>query len=500
MKKRFVTIWFRYLKTDWLSRRHPELCDKPFVLTFPDHGRMIVTAVNPVAQQLGIHRGMVAADARALFPGLQVFDDKPGDTSELLKKFAEYCIRYTPVTAIDLPEGLILDASGCAHLWGGEENYLTAISNRFTSFGYRISIGMADTIGAAWAITHYSKNENIIPEGHHHISLLSLPPAALRLEEKTIELLYKLGLKQISRFISMPAPALKRRFGNQLVQRIDQALGLEEEMIEAVFIPEPFHERLPCPEGIVSATGIEIALKQLLDTLCTRLQKEQKGVRKLHFKCFRIDGKMQSVEIGTHRSTHRVSHLFKLFEQKLSGIEPGLGIELFVLEANVVEPLVPAQEKIWKGSGGLTELPVSELIDRISNKIGAGHIRRYLPAEHHWPERSVRTASDLLEEAVLDWRTDKQRPLQLLARPERIEVTAPIPDYPPMLFRYKEKLHKIVKADGPERIEREWWIEKGPHRDYYSVEDEEGNRYWLYRLGHYSTEKKVEWYLHGFFG
>ena len=84
-------------------------------------------------------------------------------------------------------------------------------------------------------------------------------------------------------------------------------------------------------------------------------------------------------------------------------------------------------------------------------------------------------------------------------KPEPIEVTAPIPDYPPMLFRYKGKLHKIIKADGPERIEQEWWLQEGQHRDYYCVEDEEGCRYWLFRSGHYDAEKTYQWFIHGFF-
>jgi len=139
------------------------------------------------------------------------------------------------------------------------------------------------------------------------------------------------------------------------------------------------------------------------------------------------------------------------------------------------------------------------LIDRLAGKIGADAIHRYLPAEHYWPERSFKKSSSLIEQPTTQWKLDAPRPLRLLEAPESIEVTAPIPDYPPMLFRHKGKLHKIVKADGPERIEQEWWIEEGQHRDYYSVEDEEGCRYWLFRSGHYDAEKKPQWFVHGFF-
>jgi protein ImuB len=188
-----------------------------------------------------------------------------------------------------------------------------------------------------------------------------------------------------------------------------------------------------------------------------------------------------------------------LFSLKLSTLEPGLGIELFVLEATKVESHLPGQEMFWKGSGGLHDTGLSELIDRLTGKLGAESVHRYLPVEHHLPERSIKKTSSLEELPATGWLTGKPRPLQILAIPERIEVTAPIPDYPPMNFRYQSKLHKIIKADGPERIEQEWWIQEGEHRDYYAVEDEEGCRYWLFRSGHYDIEKKPQWFIHGFF-
>lgn len=499
MPKRYVTIWFRHLKTDWLTRHQPELTNTHFVVALPDHGRMIVTAANTIAEQEGIHNGIVVADARAIFPGLKVFNDKPGLAEKLLKAFANYCIRYTPSIAIDPPDGLILDVTGCAHLWGGDHLYTTTIINRFKSFGYDVKAGMADTIGAAWAITRFSEAGIVIPPAQQYFALFFLSPAALRLEQETLELFYKLGLRQIQSFIGMPRSVLKRRFGNHLIKRLDQALGYEEEVILPVQEAKPYHERLPCPELILTLAGIEIALQRLLDAICSRLQQEQKGIRQASFKCYRIDGKILQIDIGTNRASHNSRHLFKLFELKLETIEPALGIELFILDASKVEELLPMQEKLWAGNCGLHHVKFSELVDRVANKIGMDTIQRYLPDEHYWPERSIRLAESLNEPINLPWKTDRPRPIQLLPTPERIDVTAPIPDYPPMLFRYKGKLHKIKKADGPERIEREWWLEEGLHRDYYSVEDEDGHRYWLFRSGHYTNDKTPEWFIHGFF-
>jgi protein ImuB len=498
MNKRFVTIWFRHLKTDWLTRRQPELVNQPFVLSIKDHNRVIVSAANAEAEKHEIRTGMVVADARVIFPSLKIYDDSPDLDRKLLTTFAKFCIRYTPVAAIDPPDGLILDASGCCHLWGGEYPYITEIINRLKSFGYDVKAAMADTIGAAWAITHFG-NDLIIEKADQESALLKLPASALRLEDESIELLYKLGLRRIESFIGMQRSVLRRRFGEPLILRIDQALGHKEEPIHPVIIPEPFQERLPCPELISTATGIEIALQKLLENLCKRLKQEEKGLRMASFKCYRIDNKIEKIEIGTNHSSNNFNHLFKLFQLKIETIEPALGIELFTLEAFKVEDLPAVQEHLWIDSWDLLNVKFAELLDRIENKIGLGKIHRYLPNEHHWPERSIKAATSLSEKPTTFWRIDKPRPIQLLSKPELIQVTAPLPDYPPMLFRYKNKIHKIKKADGPERIESEWWLQEGLHRDYYCVEDEEGNRYWLFRLGHYTNEEKPKWFIHGFF-
>jgi len=498
MVRRFVSIWFRHLTTDWFTLRQPRLWDVPFVLRAPSHGRMVVTAANAVAQAQGIDSGMVLADARAITRDLEVLDDKPDLADKLLKRLAEWCIRFTPVVAVDPPDGILFDATGCSHLWGGDHAYLEAIVKKLNARKYDVRVAMADTPGVAWGVARFGKEPLVIPEGGNIHALLPLPPDALRLEADIVERLHKLGLHQISQFITMPRSSLRRRFGQHFMMRLDMALGREEEVIVPVVPVELYQERLPCLEPIVTAAGIEIALQQLLNTLCQRLQQDQKGLRAATFKGYRVDGKVEQVDIVTNRPSHHISHLFKLFEIKLPTIEPALGIELFILEAPKVEDHFPHQEKMWEDSGGLEDIRLSELIDRLAGKIGMQSIHRYVPDEHYWPERSLKPASSLQEKLTSSWRTDKLRPLQLLPRPERIEVTAPIPDYPPMLFRHRGKLHKIIRADGPERIEQEWWLQQGQHRDYYLVEDEEGQRYWIFRSGHYH-DKMYQWFIHGFF-
>lgn len=495
---RFVSIWFRYLETDWLTVRKPELKDIPFVLATPERGRMIVKAANKHAVKQGVHPGSVVADARAILPSLQVFDHQQELAEKLLTAIANWCIRFTPVAAIDMPGGLFIDASGCAHLWNGEVNYLKDITTRLKDKGYTVRAAIADTPGGAWAIARHGRITPIIETGKLIESLMPLPSAALRLETEIIQKLDKLGLYQVHQFMNMPRAVLRRRFGPTLLHRIDQAFGSAKELIEPVQPIPVYQQRLPCLEPISTAIGIEIALKRLLTDLCTRLSKEEKGIRKLLFKGYRVDGKIEQVEIGTNRPSRNIPHLFKLFEQKIDSIEPDLGIELFILESPVVEDLPAAQEAIWHTGSGYDEMMIAELLDRVAGKIGVQSINRYLPAEHSWPERSIVKATSLQEKPKIAWRTDLPRPVQLFNKPELITVMVPLPDYPPIQFIYRKQLYKVTKADGPERIEREWWLESGLFRDYYYVEVESGARYWIFRSGHYDSTRP-EWFIHGLF-
>lgn len=170
---------------------------------------------------------------------------------------------------------------------------------------------------------------------------------------------------------------------------------------------------------------------------------------------------------------------------------------MFVLEGLKIEPITAEQAAIWDSSC-VNDSKVAELLDRIAIRTGSNAIKRYLPAQHYWPERSIKEASPLWESPGSKWRTDCPRPIHLLPKPEAIEVSAVLPDYPPMLFIHKGKRYTVVKSDGPERIEQEWWLADGLYRDYYNVEDENGARYWVFRSGPYDQEQP-KWFLHGIF-
>ena len=498
MHKRFVSIWFPYLVTDWMARQQPELKEVPFILFTPERGRMVVKSASRSAYAKGIFPEMLVADCRAVFPGLVVLEYPAGKAEQLLEALATWCIRFTPVTAIDLPDGIVLECSGCTHLWQGDASYVAHILARMEAFGYYAQAAMADTMAAAWAVSRYGKQQTIVPPGEQLAALQDLPPAALRLEQAITERLEKLGLNTIRHFVHLPRQALFRRFGAGLLTRIDQASGYEIELLLPVQPPKLYQERLPCLEPICTAKGIEIGLERLLDLLCHQLEAAGKGLRTALLRCHRMDGDVQEVAIGTNLPTRNAVHLKKLFELKTGQLQPDLGFELFELHALEVEPIVFDQTAIWNEKDSNGTAAVAELLDKIVGKRGPQVVQRYLPAEHYWPERSYQPAGSIDALKNTEWRTDLPRPVHLLKRPVPIDVTVPLPDYPPMLFRFNGQLHPIKKADGPERIEQEWWLQQGEFRDYYCVEDEAGHRYWLFRSGHYDGGQP-RWYLHGFF-
>ncbi|MVN91528.1 Y-family DNA polymerase [Mucilaginibacter aquatilis] len=499
MPKRYASIWFRHLLTDWKAIRQPSLRGTAYVFAEPDHGRMLITAATEKARGYGVIEGMTVADARVIAPDLEVFDGKPGHNIKLLTGLAEWCQRYTPLVQLDPPDGLLLDVTGCTHLKGGEKAYLKEIADRLKTIGYTIRPAIADTIGAAWGVARCAISGLIVPEGMHRNALMPLPPYALRLPVDQLQRLRNLGLHTISTFIYMPDTVIRRRFGKSMVLRLHQALGQEVEYLFPIKEPVPFTERLECLEPVKTRSAIETGLTDLLERLCKRLYQEGLGLRSATFTWYRIDGKSGNITIGTNQSNNRVEHLFKLFFIKLDNVAPGLGIELFTLAATKTEPISDKQSELWAAKGGTDSSEVAELLDRIAGRIGNAYINRYLPGEHYWPERTPQKDTDLKKAAESEWRTDKPRPIQLLDKPERIQAMALTPDYPPKQFTWKGQQHIIVGADGPERIEREWWLEPGEHRDYYIAEDEAGRRYWLFRSGHYNADNNQHWYLHGFF-
>ena len=450
-------------------------------------------AVSRAAQTQGLRPAMPLASAMAQLPGAVVAPHDPEGDRRLLEALAERCGLYSPWTSVDAPSGLWLDVAGCGHLFGGEMALLEQLTGRLRSLGFSTRAALASTPGAAWAWARFGDANTPILKDLDQLA--PLPLAALRLSPASVADLAGLGLRRLGDLLGLPRAQVSLRFGRDVLWRLDQALGHEAEPLSPLRPIAPHRAHMAFAEPIAKPEDIAEALRQMLGTLCTHLAQDGLGARQLDFALFRVDGSWERVSIGTSAPVRDPVHLLRLFRDKLTGIRPGFGIESMRLDATATQAQ-PAGQAELDGKTGEDDLP--RLLDALSNRLGPQRLMRLAPRPSHIPERSVHRLPVSEPLPKENWPAGRY-PIRLLAHPDPIEAMAPIPDSPPLRFRWQGKLHQVTRADGPERIAPEWWHEDAEERDYYRVEDSDGLRFWLYRLGHYGQPQPPRWYLHGIF-
>ncbi|MFQ5954063.1 MAG: DNA polymerase Y family protein [Kiloniellales bacterium] len=480
-------------------------------------GRLTVAAVTAAAERAGIAPGMALADARALLPALNVVPADPAGDAKALAGLADWCGRYTPWTAVDGvgqgggAGGLVLEVAGSAHLFGGEAGLLADLVACLHGLGFAATAAVADTAGAAWAAARFlagPRGSIIVEPGQARALIGPLPVLALRLDPVLAAGLIRLGLARVEDLYGLPRAALAARFGPEPGRRLDQMLGGLDEPISPRLPAPELIERLAFPEPIAHADDIARGARRLLERLCAGLEARGRGARRLELTLYRVDGTLERACVGTARAAREAGHLGRLFAEHLGRLDPGFGVEAMTLAAPRTEPLGATQLALpgveTRHEPAAAPEALAALIDRLGNRLGPGSLRRLAPYDSHIPERAVHAVPALAPRAPGRWEDLPARPLRLLPRPEAIEAVAPVPDHPPVMFRWRRVPHRVRAARGPERIAPEWWREPGRAaartRDYFQVEDTDGGRFWLYREGLYgASSTQPRWYLHGVF-
>ncbi len=469
-------------------------------------------AVDDKAKALGLRRGQTHAAARAIVPDLVSATAEPEQAARALTALALWFERFSPSVAIDAAppgtEGLILDMTGAAHLFGGEAALLEEIAGRLDRAGIPARLAMADTVGAAWGLARYGdRSQSIAPPGQTRQALADLPVEALRLEPDAVRLLARFGLRRIGDLYALPRAGLARRFrgeaGLALVRRLDQALGAEAEPLTGEHPPTDYRVWQSFVEPLIEAEGVGFVLPALAQALAAQLERDGMGARQLALDAFRTDGRRVRLAVGLSAPSRAPAHLLRLLKDKgIEHLDLGFGADALMLSAVVAEPLVPRQAALTTGAAdpaasGSAEV-LAGLIDRLRAKLGEGAVRRPAPFESHLPERSerwLRAGPQAPGGPVPDH--GRPRPLLLFEPPEVVETLAEWPDAAPSRFVWRRVAHRVVKAEGPERLSPEWWrAPAGPHdprtRDYYAVEDQAGRRFWLFREGLYDRDEERE--------
>lgn len=469
-----------------------------------------IAALDARAEALGLKRNMGLADARAMLPSLDVVEADPAGEHRLLEGLADWCDRYTPLVALDGEDGLFLDVTGCTSLFGGEETMLDAMLAQLFGQGFETRAGLASTAGAAWAAARFH-GRRIVAPGSETELLAPLPPQALRLEKPVCAGLDSVGLRSVREIMAAPRAPLARRFGRALPMRLDQALGsIDEAVSPRLPVPDLSVER-QLAEPLVLTEDIERLVHMLAEALKRDLERRGEGARRLGLSLFRVDGAVSRIAVSTSLPLRDPVKIRNLFRERLAAIasdfDAGYGFDLARLAAFSTAPFDMRQTDL-AGEAGAAADDLALFADRVRARLGAGAVMQPVAVESHIPERAItlRPFTGKMPDGGRQRAPHPlppERPVRLFGRPEPVEVPATeIPEGPPMRFRWRRALHKVVRAEGPERIAPEWWLgaEDMPARDYYRVEDSEGRRYWLYRLGRHEAGKPPpRWFMHGLF-
>lgn len=503
--------------------------EPPVVTAHRVVGRDLVHAANDTARMLGVTPGMWLTQARASVTGLIILPADPDDDRAALHRLAiALARRWAPTVAVSDETGLFIDLTGVAHLHGGETAFLHRLHRLLNRLGFRNRIAVADTTGAAWALARSRREVGELPlfncpAGMHISALEPLPVDLLRLELAHTRLLDRLGVDTVGELAKLPRGPLARRFGGALVRRLDQATGRAPEPLEPVAAPERIVVEERYPEPIASAEAIEHRLGMLVPHLCGALARAGRGARLVELVAARVDGVPQIIRVGLARPARDPVRLQHLLRRRIEEIAPGFGLDALALHVRRSDPLGP--EPLGAVLAEEMSPDLAPLVDALANRLGAELPWRVGPVESDVPERSVIRTPALDPPAFADralrvddvrhldgrapdhpWHPRWPRPARLLPRPERVDhVLAELPDQPPRRFTWRGTSHRVVRADGPERITGEWWLrvaESQAVRDYFSVEDEAGHRFWLFRRGDgvRSETGDLSWHLHGLFG
>ncbi len=486
-RKRVISMWFPRLASDRILR--VRAVDGPFALTLKTDNANRLYCLNARADRQGLHRGMSYSDARAFCPDLQ---SAPADLladTRFLHTLRRWAVRYCPWVGIEGDDGLVLDITGSAHLFAGEDRMLADIRQRLMRAGISVRLGLADTRGAAWALSHHG--EGVGEPGNPLAALANLPVAALRLEQGTVTALQRLGLRTIGNIEETERAPLARRFGPALLRRLDQAMGRQPEEVSPLADPVHYGVRMTLPEPIGLVDDVTGVTERLLERLCAKLIRNEAGVRILNLTLYRVDQGAHTVELRLARPLCDVQRILSLFARGISEVDAGFGIDQMRLEAVEVAHLPPEQVSHVSSDH---QNQLDDLISRIGTRIGLENVQRFLPVESHIPERAFAIVPAVLKSQPGGWAVERPRPVRLFP-PEPIVGQG---NLPPDSFRWRRMPFTTARRTGPERIAPEWWLDDDNWcagiRDYWKVETWQGRRLWLFY-----TPQNPGWYVQGEF-
>ncbi len=486
--------------------------ERPFVLVEKDRGALRIAALDAGAAGLGLRLGMALTEARALLPDIATVKACPEADAALLHACAAACEMFTPLVALRGEDGLVLDITGCAHLFDGEAGLGTKARRRLHQLGLTTQAAIAGTPEAAWALARHRRSTIAAP-GEEETLARALPITALDQDSGTTLALSRAGFRTLGDLADRPSSLLSARFGEGLVVSLRRILGREDIRITPLRAPPEVMAEKHFPEPLSAMESLLGVLEKLAGDIMTTLERRGAGGRAFEASFFRADGMARRIMVETAHGTREVLSLMRLLRLRIEvltdPLDPGFGFDAIRLAVTRSEPLRAAQQTFAGERDAQDEArAVAGLVDRLVARFGRESVRRFVATDTHDPVLAGGTMPYLSDAASMLWPKPEPgqppiRPLTLFTHPQWIEVMAEVPDSPPLRFRWRRVLHQVTRAEGPERIAPEWWRDASPApatRDYYRVEDANGHRFWIFREGLYEdTNTRPRWFLHGLF-
>ncbi len=491
--KRILCIWTPRLPVNRFGRNGLPVEDCLFAVTAEEKNAVRLVSLNKHARRIGLAPGMTLTDARAAAPNLITVAEEPLRDEAFLKALQRWCVKFSPWSACDGKDALLLNVTGCAHLFGGEAAMAELICEGLADMQVEARIGIADTKGAAKAAAYFgAKGGAIFPPGMTKETLAPFPVGALFADEKTMFELRRLGLKRIGDLYPLKSADLARRFGFGLLQKYEKLLGVAADPVTPATALPTFAARMSFPDPIGRTDDVSEALSRLTGQICRRLVQHGYGLRSVRLSLYRADKKQTHIDIGLARPTQEAKPILRQYALKLDKIDAGCGIDMMRLAALQAEPFKPIQKRF---SDAEKQSELDELVTTLGNRLGFDRVLRWRKVESHLPHRAFHMTEAVQQTDETNWRANNSRPL-MIHNGEAVEVVTP--GRPPKQFVWRRRTYTVSRVKGPERIGHEWW--KGPAsdvmRDYWRVDSEEGPRLWLStRPG----EKPAFWEVSGVF-
>jgi len=466
----------------WLCAHFPDLsrdvlplpADRPAAVIETAKGRPLLQATNIWAAGYGLAPGLPLSAAYALCPDLVIAERDPDRERQALERLARCALDFTPWVSLDFAPALLLEIRGSLNLFGGLNALTSRFVDRLAALGHRAVCAATPSPYASSLLARRGRAAAVEHVEGLRSALGDLPGAALGLDERTHERLLKAGLATLRDLWRLPREGLVRRYGTELLLRLDRAAGLLATPLREFRSPPCFHARFELPSETDRLAFFFPAIEQLLQRLSDFLHERDAGLTRLHLALEHRDRPPTRLKQGSRRPERAAAHFGRLLHERLERLPLPAPVCAVAVSSAALVPWAAVATDLF-GQRADEAADWQQLLDQLEARLGPQALKPLGLRADHRPERACGgTAQALAAPSGL-----ALRPLWLLARPR------PVP-----------RRELAVIRPQPERIESGWWDAAGIGRDYHVATDRRGAKLWIYR----ELEHPDRWYLHGLFG